>query len=106
MSLFSKITSVLSNPGAMDKAICMGFGRFDKDKSGFIEKSEVLGVLETVCQTLGLGFVPPGSMIDAAFAKAGGADDRVDKVEFGALVRQLFSMVAEEKKAEAAAGAQ
>jgi hypothetical protein len=37
---------VLSQPSALDKAVEFGFSRFDKDGSGFIERSELMGVLE------------------------------------------------------------
>ncbi|KIZ04040.1 hypothetical protein MNEG_3924 [Monoraphidium neglectum] len=68
MSLFSKISSLLSGDN-LDKAIALGFSRFDKDQSGFIEKSEVLGVIETIVKTTGLNWAPPGALIDGVFSK-------------------------------------
>lgn len=44
----------------------------------------------------------PSASPPARAPQAGGADGRVDKAEFGQLVRQLLSMTAQEKKAEEA----
>ncbi|KIZ04039.1 hypothetical protein MNEG_3923 [Monoraphidium neglectum] len=101
------------------------------DDSGYIEKKEVTGVIETICQITGLGFMPPEAMVHMLFFKrpwasqlpasyapalnprraapfdplvtdhqTGGLDGKMDRQEFSQLVRQLFSMMADQKAAE------
>jgi hypothetical protein len=56
----------------LEKAVSLCFGRFDRDGSGYIEKSEVLGVLETVCKALHLPAMPPATLVDATFGRVQG----------------------------------
>eukprot|EP00877_Chromochloris_zofingiensis_P000831 jgi/Chrzof1/10749/Cz05g10290.t1 len=65
------------------------FNYFDKDKSGFIDSTEVTAAAQQACKLA--GYEPSQSQIDSVFGRVSGPDGKVSKQEFGTLVQQLLA---------------
>ena len=65
----------------------MAFDFFDKDKYGYIEGSEVLGIVEKVSRACGLAKAPTPA-VNLIFDKVAGSDGRLDLAEFRTLLKQ------------------
>jgi hypothetical protein len=90
----------------LSMAIDKGFGFFDKDKSGFIEGAEASEAAQKVLNMAGgpAKKVTP-AQIEGAFGKAAGTDQKMDKAEFGNLVRGLVEKAGGPKTPHADAAA-
>jgi hypothetical protein len=87
-------------------AIDKGFGFFDKDKSGFIEGAEATEAAQKVLNMAGgPAKNVTSAQIEGAFGKAAGTDQKMDKAEFGNLVRSLVEKAGGPKTPHADAAA-
>lgn len=91
--LFGKISGLVggytSDPSKLEPFIVKGFSMFDKDGSGSIEGPEVTACVQKVLGLAGISNVPQGA-IDSVFARVAGPDQKLDRAEFAALVKQLL----------------
>lgn len=75
-------------------AIDKGFDFFDKNHDGTIDAAETRAAAEKALGLVGpLGKKVTPQMIDGAFVKAAGADQKMDKQEFARLVHGLLAKV-------------
>jgi Ca2+-binding EF-hand superfamily protein len=88
MSFLNKLTK---SPVATDLVAGQAFKLFDKDKSGFIEAHEAQACLQKVFALLGQK-APAQHMIQSAFSKVAGTDQKLDKAEFTKLVREVMKL--------------
>lgn len=94
-SALKKIQAMINDPKALEKPLDMAFKYFDKDKSGFIEGSEVMAVTEKVCRLAGMQKAPVPA-INVVFDKVAGADGRLDRAEFQTLLQKMFKIAEEQ----------
>jgi hypothetical protein len=87
----------------IDMAVDKGFGFFDKDKSGFVDGAEAAEAAQKVLNMIGgpAKKVTP-EQIQTAFGKAAGADQKMDKAEFGNLIKDVVEKAGGPKTAHAA----
>jgi len=87
-------------------AIDKGFGFFDKDKSGFIEGAEATEAAQKVLNLAGgAGKKVTPEQVQGAFGKMAGTDQKMDKAEFGNLIRDLVAKAGGPKTPHATAAA-
>jgi Ca2+-binding EF-hand superfamily protein len=88
---------VINDPKLLEKPLTMAFNHFDKDKSGYIEGSEILAVVEKVSRTFGLQKAPTPA-VNVIFDKVAGPDGRLDMAEFKTLLQKMFEMAHQQAK--------